>query len=97
MAASHLHEWIPAIFGQPSAFPYVDSFITVMSIVATYLMVQKKVECWAIWVVLDAVATIMYFVKDIRFYSLLYFAFCFLAAYGYWNWRREFQEQQPLK
>lgn len=89
--ASRLHEWLPEIFSKPSAFPYADSLVTVMSIVATYLMVQKKVECWAIWILVDAVATVLYFAKDIRFVGLEYLIFCFIAAMGLWTWAREYR------
>lgn len=88
-AASRLHEWLPVIFQKPSAFPYLDSFVTVMSIVATYLMIQKKVECWIIWILVDVIATYMYFAKEIKFVGVEYLVFCFLAAYGLVNWMRE--------
>ncbi len=92
--SQHLHTFFPTVFNLPSAFPYADSFVTVMSIVATYLMVQKKVECWLVWIVVDAVATYLYFVKGIKFVGLEYLAFCFLAAYGYYNWWKEFKHYQ---
>jgi nicotinamide mononucleotide transporter len=87
--AQNLHQWIPSIFSQPSASPFLDSFITVMSIITTFYMIQKKIECWVIWIAIDVVATYLYFIRDIRFYSLLYLIFCFIAAYGLWNWIRE--------
>ena len=87
--ASRLHEILPVIFSKPSAFPYLDSFVTVMSIVATYLMIQKKVECWILWIVIDALATYLYFAKGIKFVGIEYFVFCFLAAFGLWNWMKE--------
>lgn len=87
--ASNLHEWIPVIFSKPSAFPYFDSFVTVMSIVATFLMIQKKVECWGVWIVVDVVATVLYFAKGIKFVGMEYLAFCFLAAFGLWRWIKE--------
>jgi nicotinamide mononucleotide transporter len=87
--ASRVHNIFPTIFSLPSAFPYADSFVTVMSIVATYLMIQKKVECWIVWIVVDVVATYMYFMKDIKFVGIEYLAFCFIAAYGLWNWIKE--------
>ena len=89
--ASNLHEWIPKIFSQPSAFPYLDSFVTVMSIVATFLMIHKKIECWAIWIMVDVVATSLYFAKGIKFVGVEYLAFCFLAAFGLWRWLREYR------
>lgn len=89
--SSNLHQWFPIIFNRPSAYPYLDSFVTVMSIVATYLMIQKKVECWMVWMVVDMVATGLYFAKDIKMYSALYLAFCFIAAFGLWKWMKEYK------
>ena len=89
--ASRLHEWLPAIFNKPSAFPFLDSFVTVMSIITTFWMIQKKVECWILWIVIDVIATGMYFVKGIKFVSAEYFVFCFIAAFGLWNWMKEYR------
>lgn len=89
--AGKLHLLLPSVFSLPSAFPYADSFVTVMSIVATYLLVQKKAECWLVWLVVDAVATYMYFMKGIKFVGIEYLVFCFIAAYGFYSWYREFK------
>jgi nicotinamide mononucleotide transporter len=87
--ASKLHVLIPNLFQQPSAFPYLDSFVTIMSIVATYLMVQKKVECWLVWLAVDIVATGLYFSKGIYFVGAEYFVFCIIATFGFIRWRKE--------
>lgn len=89
--AQNLHSLLPLIFTKPSASPYLDSFITIMSVLATFLMIQKRVECWAVWVLIDVVATYLYYVRDIKFYSLMYFAFCIIASFGLWNWWREYK------
>jgi len=89
--ASRLHEFFPNIFTKPSASPFLDSFITVMSIVATYYMIQKKIECWFIWIVIDVVATYLYFVRYIKFYSLLYLVLTFLATLGLLHWMKEYK------
>lgn len=89
--AKNLHELLPTLFNMPSAFPYLDSFVTVMSIVTTFFMIQKKIECWIIWIVVDAIATYMYFVKGIKFVSFEYLLFCFIAAYGLWSWVKEYK------
>lgn len=89
--ASNLHEWFPELFSRPSAFPYLDSFVMVVSIGATYLMVQKKVECWLAWVVADVMATFLYFSKGILFIGIEYFAFCLIASFGFFRWKKEFE------
>ena len=90
MLASNLNQLAPSVFSKPSAFPYLDSFVTVMSVFVTFLMIQKKVECWILWIIIDVVATGVYFAKGINFLGLEYLVFCFIAAFGLWNWMREY-------
>lgn len=89
--AGHLNEILPKIFSSPSAMPFVDSFIAVMSVVVTFYMIQKKIECWIMWLTIDIVATWLYFVRDIKFTSLLYFIYCLIAMYALYNWIREYR------
>ena len=92
--ASNLHEWFPTIFALPSAYPYVDSFIMIMSIVTTFYMIEKKIESWIIWIVVDIIATWLYYVKGIKFYSAEYFIFTIIAAFGLWHWYKEYRSYQ---
>lgn len=94
--AQNLHEFFPTIFTKPSAAPYLDSFITVMSVITTFYMIQKKIECWVIWLLVDIVATYLYFVRDIKLYGVLYLAFCFIAAFALWNWIREYNSYKKV-
>jgi len=87
--AKNLHDLFPKAFSMPSAYPYWDSFVAVISITATYLMVQKKVECWVAWIVADVIATILYFSKGVLFLSFEYFVFCLIAAFGFWKWQQD--------
>jgi len=95
--AKNLHEIFPTIFSVPSAFPYADSFVTVMSIVTTFLMIQKKIESWLVWIIVDGLATYLYFAKGIKFVGIEYLAFCFIAAFGLWNWIREYRFHQAAE
>src|SRR5271170_6749272 len=70
--AKNLHLFLPTVFNKPSAFPYLDSFVSVMSIGATFLMVQKKVECWVVWILTDAIASYLYFAKGIKLVGVEY-------------------------
>lgn len=89
--AKNLNELLPMVFSKPSAFPYIDSFTTVMSIVATFMLIRKKVETWWFWLVIDVISTYMYFVKDIKLYSLLYAAFCVIALFAAIKWTKEYK------
>jgi nicotinamide mononucleotide transporter len=89
--ASKLHNLLPLLFNLPSAYPFIDSFILVMSVIATFLMIQKKVECWIIWIVIDIVATYLYFLKGAKFFGVEYLIFTLIATFALWNWIKEYR------
>ncbi|MEZ4905048.1 MAG: nicotinamide riboside transporter PnuC [Spirosomataceae bacterium] len=92
--AKNLHEWLPSLFSRPSAFPYMDSFTTVMSIVATFMLIRKKIEAWYLWLLIDIIATYMYYLKEVKLYALLYLTFCFIALFGAYHWTKEFRNSK---
>ena len=55
--AGNIHELLPDLFPKPSAFPFLDSFVTVTSIITTFLMIDKKIESWILWIVVATIAT----------------------------------------
>lgn len=91
--AGNLHHWFPSVFSLPSAYPYIDSFTTLMSIGATFLLIRKKVEAWWVWLAVDILSTYMYYTKDVKFYALLYALFCVIAIKGAWEWTKKYQAQ----
>jgi nicotinamide mononucleotide transporter len=95
--ARNLHGILPQLFTLPSAYPFFDSFITVMSIVGTFYAIRKKIEVWIVWLMVDAIGTWLYFMRDIRLYAVLYFVYFILAAFGLYHWIREYRSYQHSK
>lgn len=85
---ARVHTFLPSAFPEPASYPYVDSFTTVLSMIATLLMAHKKIECWCMWIVVDVIGIGLYFAKDVVLVALLYIVFLFLAARGLLNWRQ---------
>lgn len=85
---SNVHLYFPAFFPEAASFAYLDAFTTVMSIVATILMVKKKVECWYLWILVDIIGICLYYVKDVKFIALEYLIFLILAIQGLIQWRK---------
>lgn len=92
--AQNLNTLLPEIFTQPSASPYLDSFITVMSVMTTFYMIEKKIECWVVWIIVDVIATYLYFSRGLPLYSVLYLIFTAIATFALWNWIREYRSYQ---
>ncbi len=84
-----IHLRIPEYFKQPTAFPYLDSFIAIGSIVANILMARRVVENWILWIIIDVVAVYVYLQKGIIFIALLYGIYCIIAWSGYLRWKKE--------
>lgn len=91
--ARHLHALFPLVFSRPSAFPYLDSFTSVMSVVGTFMMVHKKLECWWVWLLIDLISTYMYFMKGVKLVGAEYAIFCLLAVQGFLHWSKAYKHQ----
>jgi nicotinamide mononucleotide transporter len=89
-----IHHMIPTIFPAPASFPYIDALTTIMSFTAMWLMAQKKVESWVYWIIVDAIGIWLYFVKDVRFLSLLYVVLLVMAVNGLRVWYKAVKQQQ---
>jgi len=85
---SRVHEWIPRVFPEAASYPFADALTTVMSVVALWLMARKHVESWIYWIVVDVIGIRLYFVKDVKFISLLYLILLALAISGLVNWMK---------
>lgn len=85
---SQLHLWLPETFPNPASFAYLDTLVAVASITATFLQARKKVESWMLWVAVDALATWIYWQKDLKLIAFEFFVFTLMAFYGLWHWYR---------
>ena len=84
-----IHVIFPVIFPEPASFPFLDAFTTVMSFIAMYLMAQKRIESWIYWITVDVIGIVLYFVKDVKFISLLYVLLLIIAIRGLAKWNKE--------
>jgi nicotinamide mononucleotide transporter len=85
---SRIHVLLPAIFPEAASYPYLDATTTIMSFSAMWLMAHKKTESWFYWIVVDIIGIGLYFVKDVKFVSLLYVVLLILAINGLRMWNK---------
>ncbi|MBD2815746.1 nicotinamide riboside transporter PnuC [Xenorhabdus sp. Flor] len=71
---------------QPDAFPFWDSVMTVLSIVAMILMTRKHVENWLIWVIINVISVVIYFYQGVLAMSLQYIILTGIALNGARLW-----------
>ena len=72
-----------------SSVPVCDSFTTALSMVALWALAQKYAEQWLLWLVVDAVCTVLYIYKQIPFTACLYAFYTVMAVLGYRTWLKK--------
>jgi nicotinamide mononucleotide transporter len=71
-----------------AALPYWDAAITVLSLIAQYLLARKVLENWLFWITVDVLAIGVYAVKELYLTAVLYAVFLVLATWGWIAWRQ---------
>lgn len=74
-----------------AAATYPDAITTVFSVITTFLLIDRRLENWLYWIVIDAVYVWIYFGQGAVLFSFMMVINIAVAAYGYYNWRREMQ------
>jgi nicotinamide mononucleotide transporter len=86
---SRIHNWLPALFPQPAAYPYIDATATIMGFVAAGLMTHKKIESWMLWICVNVICIGLYYAQNVKFVAVLYIFFLALAINGLITWTRD--------
>ncbi len=93
-AMSRIHNWLPALFPQPAAYPYIDATATIMGFVAAGLMTHKKIEAWILWLCVNSICIGLYFALNVKFVAILYIFFLALAVNGLITWGKELRRKK---
>lgn len=70
-----------------SPVPGWDSFITSLSIIATWMLAKKIYEHWYLWIVVNFIAVILFLSRGLYPTVLLYAVYCIMSFIGLKEWR----------
>lgn len=90
---SRIHIYLPTLFPNPAAYPYIDAFATVMGFVAATLSAQRKIESWYLWICVNVICIGLYYARDVKFVMLLYIFFLALAVNGLITWTKDLRRK----
>ena len=65
-----------------SKLPYIDTFTTVFSLGATWLMITWEPTNWFYWVVINSVTVVLYYRRGLKMGALLYAIYLLMAIKG---------------
>ena len=70
-----------------AAFPFWDSSIAALSIVAQVMLARRLIENWFVWIAVDLLAIGLFLVKALYPTAALYLVFLLMSVGGYLGWR----------
>jgi nicotinamide mononucleotide transporter len=70
-----------------SPVPQWDSFITSLSIVATWMLARKIYEHWFLWIIVNTSAAILFFTRGLFPTVVLYFIYLVMSFAGLKAWK----------
>lgn len=67
--------------------PFVDSAVLVFSVIGQVLLLQRRIENWVFWLLVNSIAVPLYFSRGLYLTAALYVAFWInaLASWMWWN------------
>ncbi len=67
----------------------LDGTLTAASLTATFMMTKRWIENWLAWVLIDLAYVVLYGIKAMWLFALLYLVFAGMAWYGWKQWKTE--------
>lgn len=71
-----------------ASLPYLDAALTIISLIAQWMIAKKMIENWLLWIVVNTIYIPLYVYKGLAFTSILYLLFLILAINGWYNWKK---------
>ena len=68
--------------------PWLDSFCSVISMLATFWLSRQYLQNWYLWIVCNVASTILSLSVAQYYAALLYFIMIGMAVWGLWHWNK---------
>lgn len=80
-----------------AAASYIDTFTTVFSVIITFMVIQKKMDNWAYWFVIDSVYVYLYWTRGGYLFALLFVVYLVIVIAGYFEWKKSLAKQSIMQ
>lgn len=76
--------------------PFADSAVLVFSVIAQVLLMQRRIENWAFWLVVNGMAAPLYASRGLYVTAVLYAIYFFYAILSWHWWRKLIPKPGPV-
>jgi nicotinamide mononucleotide transporter len=72
-----------------ASFPMADAYLSVFSVIATILLINRKIENWWWWIVIDLVNIPLFIIRKGYLFAVLFLIYSVLAVRGLQDWNKK--------
>jgi nicotinamide mononucleotide transporter len=76
-----------------AAWPYLDSFTTWLSLLATWMVARMKLENWLYWMSADAIMAFLFAAQGYPVTTGLFLIYLTIAVFGFRAWLQQYRRQ----
>jgi len=76
-----------------AAWPYLDSFTSWVSLLATWMVARMKLENWLYWITADAIVAYLFAAQGYLPTTGLYLTYLTIAVFGFREWLHQYRQQ----
>jgi len=76
--------------------PFIDSAILVFSVIAQLLLMQRKIETWKFWILVNTIAIPLYASRGLTLTSVLYGVYWINAAISWRYWHQTARSERTI-
>ena len=73
---------------------YGDSFVAALSIVGMWLLAQKHIEQWCVWLLVNVVSCALFVWQGLYFTAVLFGVYAVISVFGFLKWKKIMEEQK---
>jgi nicotinamide mononucleotide transporter len=71
-----------------SPVPEWDAFLTSLSIIATWMLARKIYEHWYLWIIVNTLSVVLYYMRGLYPTVVLYFVYATMSFIGLREWKK---------
>jgi nicotinamide mononucleotide transporter len=71
-----------------AAAPFADAAVLVCSVIAQWLLMQRRVQTWPLWLLTNSIAVPLFASRGLVLTAALYAGYWVNALVAWWHWRR---------
>lgn len=75
--------------------PFLDSLILTFSVIAQWLLMQRRLECWWFWLLVNSIAVPLFASRELYLTAFLYACYWVNAIVALYYWRSQLTASKP--